>query len=601
MIRSAVILLSLGMLLCATVGWAQRALPSKRLIEYGWDVPEPSYVRQHIREMEQRPFDGLILRMPDGFGKVFTVAKWDEAKFEAALNELRAIQWGSFTDNFIIMWAASTMDWFSDKDWAVVTDNVSLMVRAAAAAHCRGVCFDAEPYGGNPWLYKEVAHQEKSFAEYEAQVRKRGAEFMRAIGREQPEAVVHTFFLLSLFDDFAAQPDPARRATMLERHPYGLLPAFLNGMLDAAGPKTVITDGNEMAYYYTEPIAYYKSYHWVRQGALSLVAPENARKYQTQLQMSQALYVDHVFNMRGPGSWVSSALSPEDRARWFEQDAYYALDSADEYVWCYSERMNWWKNEGIPPGLPEAIVSAREKIAKGQRLGFDMAAAMREAERKMRAEREARTIHRSARIAPLPAGTAPPVIDGRLDDAVWQAVKPLEPFLPYASNADARIQAATEVRVTYDAENLYVAIKCDEPTPQAIRALGAARDDDAIWEGDSADLFLSVGEDPSPRAHFIVNPKNLQWEDLVGDGLERQAYDPAYRSATRIGEDAWLLEMALPWKEIRIPAPKPGERRRVNVCRQRIPGGEHSSWSQTFEGFTETESFGTFVFEASAR
>jgi len=242
-------------------------------------------------------------------------------------------------------------------------------------------------------------------------------------------------------------------------------------------------------------------------------------------------------------------------------------------------------------------VSARERIAKGRPIGFDMAAAMREAERKMRAEREARTIHRTAQIAPLPAGAAPPVIDGRRDDAVWQAVKPLEPFLPYATNASATIQAATEVQVTYDAENLYLAIKCDEVTPQAIRALGAVRDDDAIWEGDSVDLFLSVGEDPAPYAHLIVNPQNLQWEDLVGDGLDRQVYDPAYRSATRIGENAWFLEMALPWKEIGIPAPKPGERRRANVCRQRMPGGpEWSCWSQAFEQFVEPESFGTWTF-----
>jgi hypothetical protein len=600
MIRSALALLSLGSLLCASAAQAQRALPAKKLIEYGWDVPEVGYVRQHIREMEKRPFDGLIFRLPPEFGQVFTVAKWDEAKFTAALEDGRGIQWGSFTDNFIIAWSASTMDWFSDRDWEIVRHNVGLMARAAAAARCKGLCFDPEPYAGNPWSYSEAAHRaDKSFAQYEAQVRKRGAEFMRAITGEQPDTVVHTFFLLSLFSSFASAPDPAQREAMLARHSYGLLPAFVNGMLDAAGPKVMITDGNESAYYYTEPLSYYTSYHWVRQGALAFVAPENVGKYQTQLQASQALYVDHVFNLRGPGAWVSSALSPEERARWFEQDVYNALASADAYVWCYSEKMNWWKNEGIPPGLPEAIVAARGKIARGQALGYDLGPTLREAERKLRAELEARTIHRTAHIAPRPAGTPPPVIDGRLDDPVWQAIRPLERFLPYATSGNASIQAATEVRVTYDDENLYLAVRCDEPTPQLMRALGAARDDDQIWEGDSVDLFLSVGEEPAPYAHLILNPKNLPWDDLVGDGLDRQVYDPVYRSATRIGENAWFIEMALPWKEIRIPAPESGERHRANVCRQRIPGREWSCWSQALDHFTEPESFGTWVFAPS--
>jgi hypothetical protein len=33
--------------------------------------------------------------------------------------------------------------------------------------------------------------------------------------------------------------------------------------------------------------------------------------------------------------------------------------------------MNWWKAQ-TPPGLEEAIVSARQKIAEGKPLGFDI-------------------------------------------------------------------------------------------------------------------------------------------------------------------------------------------------------------------------------------
>ena len=588
--------LALCFSLQACAAGAQQLPPRKKLIEYGWDVPTPAFVRAHIREMEQRPFDGLIMCLPK-LGNVFTVEKWDEAQYAAALQDLRNIEWRKFTDNFIIMWAASTMDWFSDKDWEVVRRNVALVAQAAAAGRCRGICFDAEPYGANPWIYTEAKHRaEKSFAQYEAQVRKRGAEFMRAITEHMPNAVLHTFFLLSLFPDVAAEPDPARRAEALSREGYGLLPAFVNGMLDAAPPGAIITDGNESSYYYTDSCSYYRAYHQIRQGALALVVPENVRKYQTQMQVSQALYVDQVFNLRQGARLLSAVLSPEERARWFEQDVYYALATTDEYVWCYSERMSWWENRDLPPGLVEAIQSARGKIAQHEPLGFDVSDELKAAAKRLTAELESKITRRSATIPRRPAGIEPPVIDGKLDDPMWQRVEPLEPFLPYVTGGAAALQAATHARVAYDDHNLYLALECDEPTPAAMRALGAKRDDSGVWLGDSIDIFLSTGEEPTPYVHFIVNPRNVKWEAYAADGEPDLSFNPEWQSATAIGEKAWFVEAALPWKEIRVSAPSAGARHRANLCRRRIPGDEYGTWSQVMDGFVAPQYFGTWMF-----
>ena len=42
----------------------------KKIVEYGWDVPYPDFVRDNIREMEKRPFDGIIFRT-SGFDHIF--------------------------------------------------------------------------------------------------------------------------------------------------------------------------------------------------------------------------------------------------------------------------------------------------------------------------------------------------------------------------------------------------------------------------------------------------------------------------------------------------------------------------------------------------
>ncbi|UCH36160.1 MAG: hypothetical protein JSV65_07355 [Armatimonadota bacterium] len=600
MMRNAVVLAALATcaLLYAAPACTEGDAVPKKLIQYGWGIPTPGDICGNIREMEQRPFDGLIFTVP-GMGRVFMLAEWDEEQVESELKLLREIEWRKFTDNFLIMWAASDMDWFSDGDWEIVLRNVGLMAQAAVAGRCKGLCFDAEPYGDNPWSYANALHgDERSFAEYQAQARKRGAEFMHAITEHMPDVVLHTFFQLSYFADIATEPDAVRREELLSREHYALLPAFLNGMLDAAGPEAVITDGNESAYYYTDPCSYYRAYHQMRQTVLPLVAPENVRKYQAQVQVSQALYVDQVFNLRQGMLLLSSVLSPDERAQWFEQDVYYALATADEYVWCYSERMNWWDNGDIPRGLTEAIESARRKLANREPLGYDMSDMLDDAHERLREGLEAKIIRRSADIPARPAGTPAPVIDGNLNEPVWRATRPREPFLPYVTNPNDTVQAATTARVTYDEENLYIALQCEEPEPGAMRILGEKRDDTGVWLGDSVDIFLSVGEGPTPFIHLILNAAGVKWDAYCTEGAEDLGFNPEWESAVAIGDSAWFAEVALPWSEMKVSAPAPGDMRRAQLGRQRIPGREHSTWSKVFDRFVAPRYFGRWVFQA---
>ena len=59
-----VVSVGLVLLVAITVASAQ-APPAKKLLEYGWDVPYPDQVLATVRQMEQRPFDGVIFRLRD--------------------------------------------------------------------------------------------------------------------------------------------------------------------------------------------------------------------------------------------------------------------------------------------------------------------------------------------------------------------------------------------------------------------------------------------------------------------------------------------------------------------------------------------------------
>ncbi|HEX9085711.1 MAG TPA: sugar-binding protein, partial [Gemmatimonadaceae bacterium] len=65
----------------------------------------------------------------------------------------------------------------------------------------------------------------------------------------------------------------------------------------------------------------------------------------------------------------------------------------------------------------------------------------------------------------------PPVIDGRDDDAIWKTAAPITGFRVFDPKEDGDPSAATEARVAYDAENLYVFTRMFDTHPDSILSL----------------------------------------------------------------------------------------------------------------------------------
>jgi hypothetical protein len=352
--------------------------PKKKIIEYGWDVPYPDFVRDNIREMEKRPFEGIIFRTK-GFDHAFDIRPWDKSDLQPQLDTLAQIQWQKFTDNFLTLYAANKgkMDWFNDGQWEIILENMRLFSLAVRTGRCVGVCFDPEPYGDDPWVYPGQ-YTDKSFEEVAAQVHRRGQQLITALQEHMPQLNVLSFFQLGLFREIVDEPDPAVRQQKLLKRWMVLLPAFQMGMLEGAAPGTVLIDGNESAYYYESPDEYYRAYHLIRQRAQALVPEALRSKYNAQVQAGMALYIDQSLGKRTTPT-TGHYLSPPEQLKFFEHNVYYALTTSDEYVWCYSERMNWWlppekagPDRALPPGVEEALLSARQKYEAGKPLGYNI-------------------------------------------------------------------------------------------------------------------------------------------------------------------------------------------------------------------------------------
>jgi hypothetical protein len=359
---------------------------NQKLIEYGWDAPLPNFFRQHIRDMEQHPFDGVILKLNAG-KEVFTKTAYPNSAFTKDRQDLAATTSARLTDNFVVMWSGmdAGWDWFDDRDWAAAEKNIYNFAKTAKAGRFKGIAFDSEPYTNSPWKYYQQPQQsQKTFAQYQQQVRQRGAQFMRAVQSAQPGTQVLAFGLLSWLKDLWATPiDATKLQQQLARHDYGLWPAFVNGMLDAAQPSTTIVEGHEWAYYFYKTAWFDATREAIFNRAPRLfIAPKDRRKYDRQVKLGQSVYLDLVLDalpggVKDPrtGKTTQHFLSPADRFRLLEHNVYHSLRTSDRYTWLYSESADWWQNQ-IPPGAAATIRRAQAKIRRGQPLGFDLDAAV---------------------------------------------------------------------------------------------------------------------------------------------------------------------------------------------------------------------------------
>jgi|GEM_PF-662565 len=358
----------------------------RKLIEYGWDRPSPEYTRDHIRRMEETPFEGVIMKLPHNAGNIFTLKGWSEQQpqLQGQLKVLSEIKWDKFTDNFIAMYAASDMDWFSDKDWETVLAKTQFVAKAANAAGCVGLMFDPEAYGTSPWTYPRQQHaKEYTYTQYAEKVRQRGRQFMEAMQSEMPSIKVLTLYGYSLIYSYSQDPangsDPAKRAAAFQGKSYGLMLPFLNGMMEAANKGSQLIDGNEHSYYYETPIEFEEARKVMRGGARVNVPDSLKAEFDEHHRAGNALYPDHLYALRPERKYISSYMTPQQQNKWFEHNVYYSLKNSDEYVWLYGQHMNWWTGKGLPTGMVDAINSAKSKLAKGQPLGFDTAKIFQEA------------------------------------------------------------------------------------------------------------------------------------------------------------------------------------------------------------------------------
>lgn len=334
-----------------SAAFADEPVCKKKLIELGWDIPTTEYIAKHWREMEANaPFSGvmydLVATSPDGrrcaSQTLFTRDAWEREWFESCVRDLDSCEFQRYRDNFIrVNFSPADFAWDDEEAWKNVCDKSAICAWAARETN-GSLCFDFESYGSA--LFRYDSRSGMTFQDAKALARRRGAEMCSAIVGEFPQVKILCLWMNSINVAAGKMEDPDRA---LRGSGYGLLPAFIDGLLDALTPEALLIDGCETGYYMNGSSQYDRAacdMLLATGPCVALVSPENRKKYRAQVQAGFGFYLDMYSNPEG-STYYRGPEEGETRFDRLAANLRAAVNASDQYVWVYGEQKRWWKPE----------------------------------------------------------------------------------------------------------------------------------------------------------------------------------------------------------------------------------------------------------------
>jgi hypothetical protein len=172
---------------------------------------------------------------------------------------------------------------------------------------------------------------------------------------------------------------------------------------------------------------------------------------------------------------------------------------------------------------------------------------------------------------------SPLAIDGEINDPAWKDAEAAKDFFMVLPMDTSHAQVQTEVRMTYDASNLYIIAVCYlvKPGPYMVESL---RRDFIFGKNDNFIFFIDPFDDRTNGFTFGANAAGAQWDGMLYEGGSADlSWDNKWISAVKIYPDKWIFEAAIPFKTIRYK--KGITNWGINFSRLDITIAEKSAWA----------------------
>lgn len=172
-------------------------------------------------------------------------------------------------------------------------------------------------------------------------------------------------------------------------------------------------------------------------------------------------------------------------------------------------------------------------------------------------------------------------IDGKVDEGAWRMGSPARQFWEYFPTDSVLSDTKTEIFMTYDDRNLYIAAICYSVGDEYI--INSLRRDFRAGGNDNITFILDPFQDQTNAFVFGMNPLGVRREALIANGGQNwddfdESWDNKWNGASYIGDGFWSCELAIPYSTIRF---KEGETEwNFNAYRFDMQSNTRTTWAR---------------------
>ena len=164
-----------------------------------------------------------------------------------------------------------------------------------------------------------------------------------------------------------------------------------------------------------------------------------------------------------------------------------------------------------------------------------------------------------------------------MDETAWLEADVASDFFMVLPMDTSMARVRTEVRMTYDDQNLYLIATCFHLLPGRY-FVESLRRDFVFGKNDNFLLFMDTFDDQTNGFSFGANAAGAQWDGLMYEGGKVDlSWDNKWTSAVKKDDDKWVFEASIPFKTIRYK--KGITKWGINFSRLDLKTTEKSSWA----------------------
>lgn len=169
-------------------------------------------------------------------------------------------------------------------------------------------------------------------------------------------------------------------------------------------------------------------------------------------------------------------------------------------------------------------------------------------------------------------------IDGVLEEAAWKNASVAKDFFMITPVDTGKATQFSEARVSFDDENLYIAIIFFNNSTQGKYVVESLKRDFSFGKNDNFLVAIDPFNNQNTGFAFGLNAYGAQWDGTMYDGRSVDLnWDTKWYSEVQFDEEKWVCEIAIPFKSIRYN--EEITEWGINFSRLDLKASEKSSWA----------------------